>query len=156
MYSRTAADVQCTVYSLSACSPSVRPLSVCDSSCHSALSVVAARGEWIINQTCLSARAGRTEHGQGSTSSHLPPLPPVLSSDWISHHQLPVRKIRSLRNTTLLQRQMLSISTCPELSLTDGDSPLINWPNISNLTFVIFTARFLVSGHHLQFSNPWL
>merc|ERR1719510_1855099 len=113
------------------------------------MSVVAVRGEWIINQTCLSARARRTEHGQGSTSSHLPSLPPVLSSDWISHHQHPVRKIRSLRNTTLLQRQMLSISTCPELSLTD-------WPNISNLTFVIFTARFLVSGHHLQFSNPWL
>ena len=39
------------MYSLSACSPSVRPLSVCDSSCHSALSVVAARGEWIINQS---------------------------------------------------------------------------------------------------------
>lgn len=125
-------------------------------SCHSVMSVVAVRGEWIINQTCLSARARRTERWQGSTSSHLPPLPPLLSSDWISHHHHPVRKIRSLRSTTLLQRQMLSITTCPELSLTDGDSPLINWPNISNLTFVIFTARFLVSVHHLQFPNPWL
>ena len=126
--------------------------------CHSVMSVVAVRGEWIINQPCLSSASADRDgqyHTQQMSLVQMDRSPPDCISQHFSQHLRGKTfwEIRSLCNIT---PETNAIHQHLPSWLTDGDSQLwtlINCPNISNLNICYFYC-WLLSLSWVNISSP--